>query len=68
MEEYEERICDFKKYVKQALDLMVDSYKWKVMADECDDAEMSNKYRSVSDTLYNLFMQEHNHIGQMFKQ
>lgn len=68
MDEYEEKICDFKKYAKQTLDLMVDSYKWKMMAMYCDSQEMRDKYMRVSDTLYELFMQEHNNIGRMFKE
>lgn len=65
--EYEEKVCEFKKYAKQTLDLMVDSYKWKMMAEECDSEDMKNKYMNVSNTLYELFMVEHNNIGQMFK-
>ena len=65
--DYEEKVCEFKKYAKQTLDLMIDSYKWKVMAEECDDEEMKNKYMNVSNTLFELFMTEHNNIGQMFK-
>ena len=66
--EYEDKVCNFKKYVKQTLDLMVDAYKWKVMAQDCDDAEMKDKYMGVSNTLYDLFMVEHNNIGAMFKE
>lgn len=66
--EYEEEVCDFKKYAKQTLDLMVDAYKWKVMAKHCDDADMKSKYMQVSDTLFNLFMREHTNIGNMFKE
>ena len=66
--DYEDKICDFKKYAKQTLDLMIDSYKWKVMADYCDNMEMANKYKRVSDTLFELFMEEHNNIGAMFKE
>ena len=29
MEEYEDKVCCFKKYAKQSLDLMIDAYKWK---------------------------------------
>ena len=65
--EYEDKVCDFKKYAKQTLDLMVDAYKWKVMANECDDEVMKEKYMTASNTLYDLFMQEHNSIGEMFK-
>ena len=66
--EYEEKVCEFKKYAKQTLDLMVDAYRWKEMAKECDNEKMKNKYMSVSDTLYELFMVEHNNIGKMFKE
>ena len=65
--EYEDKICEFKKYAKQTLDLMVDSYKWKMMANECDSEEMKAKYMTVSNTLFDLFMTEHNNIGAMFK-
>ena len=65
--EYEERVCEFKRYAKQTLDLMVDAYKWKAMAMECDSEEMKQKYMSVSNTLFDLFMTEHNNIGKMFK-
>lgn len=65
--EYEEKVCEFKKYAKQTLDLMVDAYKWKTMAEECDSEEMKQKYMTVSNTLFELFMTEHNNIGKMFK-
>lgn len=65
--EYEDKICEFKKYAKQTLDLMIDAYKWKVMASECDDETMSTKYMTVSNTLFDLFMTEHKAIGEMFK-
>lgn len=66
--DYEEKVCDFKKYAKQTLDLMVDAYKWKVMASECDDDEMKQKYMNVSNALMDMFMVEHNNIGAMFKE
>ena len=65
--DYEEEVCNFKRYAKQTLDLMVDSFKWKTMAKYCDDETMRQKYMSVSDTLFNMFMTEHNAIGEMFK-
>ena len=67
MEEYEEKVCWFKKYVKQSMDLMIDAYKWKTMAEYCDDEEMKMKYMQVSDALFSMFMVEHNNIGNMFK-
>ena len=63
----EEKICDFKSYVKQTLDLMIDAYKWKVMAEYCDNETMKAKYMTVSNTLFEMFMVEHNNIGEMFK-
>ena len=67
--EYEhDEICEFKKYAKQTLDLMVDAYKWKVLARYCDNQDMRMKYKHVSNTLMDLFMVEHNAIGEMFKE
>ena len=63
----EDKICKFKNYTKQTLDLLVDSFKWKVMAEECEDENMKQKYMNVSNTLYQMFMEEHNSIGAMFK-
>lgn len=68
MMEYEDKVCEFKKYAKQTLDLMVDAYKWKQMAMNCDSEEMKQKYMGVSNTLFDLFMVEHNNIGAMFKE
>ena len=65
--EYEEEVCDFKKYAKQTLDLLVDAYKWKKMAQYCDEEDMRAKYMQVSGTLFELFMTEHNNIGKMFQ-
>lgn len=65
--DYEEEVCEFKRYAKQTLDLMVDAYKWKTMAKYCDDENMKQKYMNVSDTLFSMFMTEHNNIGAMFK-
>ena len=66
--EYEEKICHFKKYVKQTLDLLVDAYKWKCMAMDCDNEEMKQKYMQVSNTLFDMFMVEHNNLGSIFKE
>lgn len=66
--EYEEKVCQFKRYVKQSMDLLVDSYKWKMMAEECEDMKMQEKYKQVSQTLFDMFMVEHNNIGNIFKE
>lgn len=67
-EDYEDKVIWFKKYAKQTLDLMIDAFKWKMMAKYCDNEEMKAKYMQVSDTLYNMFLTEHNNIGNMFKE
>ena len=67
--EYEhEEICEFRKYAKQTLDLMIDAYKWKILARHCDNHDMRMKYNQVSETLMELFMVEHNRIGEMFRE
>ena len=67
-EQYEEKVCNFKKYAKQTLDLLVDAFKWKSMAQYCDNQEMKEKYMKVSNTLFDLFMVEHANIGNIFKE
>lgn len=66
MEEYEEKVCDFKRYAKQTLDLMVDAYRWKEMAKECEKIETKEKYQNVSNILLNLFMEEHENMKKIF--
>ena len=63
-----DEICKFKKYAKQTLDLMVDSYKWKILAKHCDDSTMKQKYEHISNVLMDLFMEEHNHMQMLFKE
>lgn len=64
----EEKICEFKRYVKQTLDLLEDAYKWKMMAQECENEDMKQKYMSVSNMLFEMFMTEHNNIGAIFRE
>lgn len=66
-EEMEEQLCEFKKYLKMTMDLLVDSYKWLKLSEYADGDSDRMKYMQVSDTLYNMFMIEHNRIGEMFK-
>lgn len=67
--EYEHKeVCEFRMYAKQTLDLMVDAYKWKYMAKHCEDHTMKNKYMQISNTLMELFMEEHNRMGEIFKE
>ena len=66
-EEMEEELCEFKKYLKMTMDLLVDSYKWLKLSEYAEQDQDSMKYKQVSDTLYSMFMTEHNAIGKMFK-
>lgn len=63
----EEEICSFKKYVQLSMDLMVDSFKWKKLAEYCKDSENAEQYKEVSDTLYSLFLKEYDKIENVFK-
>ena len=49
------------------IDLLVDSYKWLRLSQYADDEASRSKYKQISDTLYDMFMEEHQHIGEMFK-
>ena len=66
-EEMEEELCEFKKYLKMTMDLLVDSYKWLKLSEYADGESDKMKYKQVSDTLFDMFMNEHNAIGAMFK-
>ena len=68
MEDYEEKVSCFKKYIKQSMDLLTDAFKWKMMGEYSDDENMKVKYKQVSDTLFNMFMVEHENINRMFKE
>lgn len=70
MEDYERLENDmnsFKKYLKMTQDLLCDSYKWKKLSEYSDSVESKEKYLKISNTLYEMFMTEHNNIGAMFK-
>lgn len=66
-EKMEQDMCEFKKYIKMTNDLLVDSYKWLRLSQYADDEASRSKYKQISDTLYDMFMEEHQHIGEMFK-
>ena len=67
-EENEKHMCEFKKYIKRVLDLMVDSYKWKKLAEFCDTPEEKNKYMEISNTLFNMYEEEYNEIIRKYKE
>ena len=66
-EQMENELCEFKKYLKMTMDLLVDAYKWEKLSEYADGDSDKMKYKQVSDTLFEMFMTEHNAIGQMFK-
>ena len=49
------------------MDLLVDSYKWLKLSEYADSENDKMKYKQVSDTLFQMFMVEHNAIGEKFK-
>ena len=65
-EKMEEELCEFKKYLKMTMDLLVDSYKWLKLSEYADGVEDKAKYKQVSTTLFEMFMREHDAIGKMF--
>lgn len=66
-EEMEEELCEFEKYLKMTMDLLKDSFKWLKLSEYAEGEESRNKYKQVSDTLFNMFLEEHNRIGKIFK-
>lgn len=66
-EEMEEELCEFKKYLKMTMDLLIDSYKWLKLSEYADGEEDIAKYKQVSDMLYQMFLVEHDRIGKKFK-
>ena len=66
-EKMEEELCEFKKYLKMTMDLLQDSYKWLKLSEYCYDENNKMKYKQVSDTLFSMFMTEHNNLGNIFK-
>ena len=66
-EKMENEMQTFKKYLKMTNDLLCDSYKWKKLSEYAEDADSKEKYKNISNTLYEMFMTEHQAIGEMFK-
>ena len=66
-EQMEQELCEFKKYMKMTMDLLVDAYKWLKLSEYADNETNRIKYKQVSDTLFDMFMVEHGNIGAKFK-
>ena len=43
------------------------AFYWLRLSQYADDQVSRSKYKQISDTLYDMFMEEHQHIGEMFK-
>ena len=66
-EKMEEEMHEFKKYLKMTMDLLCDSFKWLKLSEYAEDVDSKEKYKNISNTLYEMFMTEHQAIGEMFK-
>lgn len=66
-EKMEEEMHEFKKYLKMTNDLLCDSYKWKKLSEYAEDVDSKEKYKNISNTLYEMFMTEYQAISEMFK-
>lgn len=66
--EWEDKVCEFKKYTKQTLDLMTDAFKWKMMAEYSEDDEMKNKYMMVANSLFDMYTKENNNIMNKYRE
>ena len=66
--EWEDKVCEFKKYTKQTLDLMTDAFKWKMMGEYSEDDEMKNKYMMVANSLFDMYTKENNNIINKYRE
>ena len=66
--EWEDKVCEFKKYTKQTLDLMTDAFKWKMMGEYSEDEEMRNKYMTVANSLFEMYIRENNNIMNKYRE
>ena len=66
--EWEDKVCEFKKYTKQTLDLMTDAFKWKMMGEYSEDDEMKNKYMMVANSLFDMYVKENNNIMNKYRE
>lgn len=66
-EKVEHKVCEFRKYADMTIDLMVDSYKWHLLSEHCEEQQSKHKYAEISEVLKNLFMKEHEHMMHLFR-
>jgi len=66
--EWEDKVCEFKKYAKQTLDLLEDAFKWKMMGEYSEDEEMRSKYMMVANSLFDMYVKENNNIMNKYRE
>lgn len=66
-EKMEEEMHEFKKYLKMTMDLLCDSKKWDILSKYTKSIEDKENYKKLSETLYDMFMEQYQKIGEMFK-
>lgn len=64
---YDEKTNCFKKAMMQTADLLVDSYKWKCLAEHTEDVNTREKYKHISKTLEELYHEEHDNIMKKYR-
>lgn len=63
----EDKVHCFKKAMMQTADLLVDSYKWKCLAECAEDPNVREKYRHISETLAELYHEQHEAIMKRYR-
>ena len=66
-ERMEQDMFESKKNIKMNNDIMYDSKKWDILSKYSENIEDKENYKKLSETLYNMFMEQHQKIMQMFK-
>lgn len=63
-----DKISIFEKYTMQVNDLLVDAYKWKVIADHEESEEAKKRCMQISMALYDLYTEEQKHLENKMRQ
>lgn len=63
----ENEMHSFKKYLKMTNDLLCDAKKWEILSNYVEDQTAKQNYDELSKKLFNMFMEQHQKIGEMFK-
>ena len=66
-EKMENEMNSFKKYLKMTNDLLCDAKKWEILSNYVEDQTAKQNYDELSKKLFNMFMEQHQKIGEMFK-